>query len=341
MTNIAPFSRGFNFSKWFEFRSVKEIEFDRFDEQDFANVKSLGADVIRLPIRMHDFTTGDGNYTLDPAVLKYLDTVSDWAEKYKIYLILDNHSFHPIEPTSEDIDKILIPIWEQITNHFKSRSEYIIYEVLNEPHGISDERWGEIQRVAIEAIRKVDAQRPIIVGGTNFNSIEKLLKVPVYTDKNLIYTFHFYDPHLFTHQGAVWNRPSLAPLAGLPFPASKEQIPEAVPEFKGTWVEDSLKNYENDSKPEKLCETLDRAATFAKDRNVPVFCGELGVFMIQSPPLDRVKWYQFVTSELNKRNISWASWDYFGGFGIFKTLKKGDFNTDLNTDVVSAMGFKP
>jgi len=336
-----PFLRGFNFGKWFESRTVNDIDFSRFNEQDFVNVKSLGADVIRLPAAFHNFTAGDKNHTLNSVFFKYLDTAVDWAEKNQVFLIIDNHSFHPTNPTDVNIDRILIPVWEQIAKRYKDRSDYVIYEVLNEPHGIEDDRWGKIQADAIDAIRKIDRKHAIVVGGTNFNSLPKLETIPEYTDENLIYTFHFYDPHLFTHQGATWNKPSLAPLAGLPFPADKNKKPEIHETFKGTWVEEGLNNYENDSKTEKLCASFDRAAAFAKNRGVPIFCGELGVFMIQSPPADRVKWYQFVCSELEKRGIPWLSWDYFGGFGIFKTEKKGDFKTDLNVEVIRAMGFTP
>jgi len=68
-----PFSRGFNFSKWFEFRKVEDIQFDRITEQDFAYVKSIGADVIRLPISVHNFTNGGPEYLIDHKLMEYLD----------------------------------------------------------------------------------------------------------------------------------------------------------------------------------------------------------------------------------------------------------------------------
>jgi len=339
MAISVPFTRGINFSKWFESRAFSDIVFERFTEQDFINVKSLGADVIRLPVAFHNFFTGKGS-TLEPQLLNYLDAAADWAEKHQIYLIIDNHSFHPTNPTDANIDKILIPVWRQLAEHFKNRSNFIIYEVLNEPHGISDERWGEIQGDAIEEIRKIDQKHTIIVGGTNFNSIEKMTKVPAYADNNLIYTFHYYDPHIFTHQGAMWNKPSLAPLSDLPFPLGKNSIPKIHETFKGTWVEESLKSYEHDSKFTTMSAALDKASAFSKERDVPVFCGEFGVFMIQSPAEDRVNWYKFVCEELAQRNITWTSWDYFGGFGIFKTEKKGEFPSDLNGDILRVMGFR-
>lgn len=335
----APFSKGVNFSKWFESPSAQAIQFNRFLEQDFIDVKRLTADVIRLPVKMHDMTGTD--YILDPLLLQYLDTAVDWAEKHGLYIIIDNHSFDPIAPTNPDIDDILLKVWAQLAERYKKRGKYVIYEILNEPHGISDSRWGEIQGAAIETIRKIDSEHSIIVGGTDFNSIKKLFSIPEYNDQNLIYTFHFYDPHIFTHQGATWGSPNLASLAGVPFPADRKRIPQIPDDLKKTWVDEALKTYEQSAAFSTLAESLDKAAAFSNARNVPIFCGEFGVFMNQSPAEDRVKWYEFISGELDKRNIARTSWDYFGGFGIFKTPFGGDFNADLNVDVVRAMGFTP
>jgi endoglucanase len=338
----APFSKGVNFSGWFEAFSAHGISFTAYTEQDFADVKSLGADVIRLPIRMHSMTGGAPDYTLDPLFLRFLDFAVDCAEKYELYIIIDNHSFDPVESTSENIDQVLLPVWAQIARRYKDRSDYVVYEILNEPHGISDSRWGEIQGMAIETIRRIDRKHAIIVGGTDYNSIGKLSAIPEYPDSNIIYTFHFYDPYLFTHQGADWGGPPLlTELEGVPFPADRGRMPRIHASLRGTWVESSLNySYVNDASPSALYRTLDRAVSFSRERDVPVFCGEFGVFMIQSPQRDRVRWYKFVSDALDSRNISRASWDYYGGFGIFNS-GRGDFNYDLNTEVVRAMGFTP
>jgi len=334
-----PFSRGINFSGWFESSSAQRISFTQYDEQDFADVKSLGVDVIRLPVRLHDMTNGEPSHTLDPLFFKLLDFAVDWAEKYQIYLIIDNHSFHPVDPTTDDIDKVLLPVWAQVAQRYKDRP-YVVYEILNEPHGISDERWGEVQGMAIETIRRYDQKTPIIVGGTDYNSYNKLSALPYYDDPNLIYTFHYYDPFLFTHQGASWS-PPLEYLVGIPFPADKSRMPKVPFRLWGTWVRNAVREYPNDSSPSKLLDIMDKVVAFSNERNVPVFCGEFGVYMRFSPPEDRVLWYEFASNALDKRNIPRASWDYYGGFGVFNFEGKGDFHSDLNTDVVRAMGFTP
>jgi endoglucanase len=170
-----------------------------------------------------------------------------------------------------------------------------------------------------------------------------LSAIPKYADTNLIYTFHFYDPYLFTHQGASWGGPPvLTPLAKVPFPYDSKRMPKIPSDLKGTWVENSLNNdYKKAADPNTLYGTLNKAVSFSRERGVPIFCGEFGVYLINSLNEDRVRWYEIVTAALAKRNISRTSWDYYGGFGIFNSEGRGDFYADVNTDVVRAMGFTP
>ena len=336
----APFSRGVNFSGWFETSDAQRIPFNQYTENDFINVKSLGADVIRLPVRLHDMTNGSPDYQLASIFLRLLDMAVNWAEKHQLYIIIDNHSFHPVNPTQSDIGKVLIPVWEQIAQRYKNRSGYVVYEILNEPHGIPDDLWGEIQGRAIDAIRKYDQKHWIIAGGTDYNSFNKLTAIPKYKDPLLIYTFHYYDPFLFTHQGANWS-PPLEHLSGVPFPYDPKRMPKVPLKLRGTWAEGGLQNYQQNASANHLMDILDRVTAFSNERNVPVFCGEYGVFIPNSNNEDRVTWYEFITKALDRRNISRTSWDYYGGFGIFNDGLKGDFYSDLNVDIVKALGFNP
>jgi endoglucanase len=339
-----PFSRGVNFSTWFEASSPRAIPVTRYSEQDFRDVKSIGVDVIRLPIHMHNMAGSAPNYTLDPFFLGFLDQAVDWAEKYEIYLILDNHSFDPVAPTDPEIDKVLIPIWTQMAQRYKNRSSYVLYEVLNEPHDIDAQLWGDIQGKVIDAIRATGDKHSIIVGGIWFNSIDQLFNLPTYPDDNIIYTFHFYDPYLFTHQGETWGSPpNLRTVKGMPFPFDAHTIPAVPADLRGTWIEGSIRNeYKKDATVEALAKQLDKALQFSQERGgVPLFCGEFGVYIINSLREDRVRWYSATTKLLAERGIARTSWDYFGGFGVFKNGKSGSFDSDLDIDIINAMGFSP
>ena len=135
--NAQHFTKGVNFTEWFQPDNVQRLPFSKYSKEDLENVKQLGCDVIRLPINLHAMTKGAGSTELDELLFRFLDQVVDWAEELNINLILDNHTFDPANNTDFRIDTILIPVWKQMAEHYKDRSDLIYYEILNEPHGIS------------------------------------------------------------------------------------------------------------------------------------------------------------------------------------------------------------
>ncbi|MBN2009827.1 cellulase family glycosylhydrolase [candidate division KSB1 bacterium] len=332
-----PFNHGVNLSKWFEVQSPEQIQFTEFTRQDFVNIKSLGCDVIRLPINLHFMAEGAPDYTVSPLFLSYLDQVLDWAEELEIYLIIDNHTFNWAADTDPNIGETLIPVWIQLAERYNDRSDYILYEVLNEPHGISDEDWSAIQQDAIAAIRSKDATHTIIVGGAGWNGFYDLPTLPEYNDANLIYTFHFYEPYLFTLQGAEVISPSLATLTGVPFPYDASQMPEIPPVLLGTWVGDEINtHYQYNGTVEHMHELLDIAIDFKNTRNVPVYCGEFGSTALASTNEDRTYWCETIRRYLEENGIPWTMWEY-EELGFFENENE-QFDYDLNIPMLSALG---
>ena len=330
----APFSKGMVLAEWFETPGVEAIEINLFNEEDFKVAKSMGMDVLRLPIDFISMSSGNKNYTIPPLLFQYIDQAVDWAEKHQLYIIIDNHRLN-MPATPNNIDSILIPLWTQIANHFKDRGDYVIYEILNEPHTIAANRWGKIQGDVISAIRKIDQRHKIIVGGVNYNSLEDLDSLPKYSDNNLIYTFHFYEPYLFTYQTDY-------DLKGVPWPYDRGRMP-SMPNKISQYGKDLYKNYEKNSSMEYLASKLDKVAAFSIKRNVPVYTGEFGAVWYSNPE-DRNRWHRFIVQELNKRNISWTAHQYAGGgFGIMFNALFGprNLNADLNVELLSILRFTP
>ena len=330
--------KGFNLSGWFQTSNVRQIQFKKYTDQDFANFKQLGLDHVRLPVNLHAMTNGYPDFEIDSLFFNFLDQVVAIAEQNKLYLIVDNHTFDPAVNTDPSIEFALIKIWAQIAKHYSNSSEYLLYEILNEPHGISDEIWNEIQRKIVNIIRLFDTKHTIIVGPAGWNSYYNLQYMPQYEDTNLIYTFHFYDPFLFTHQGASWTDPSMVSLTGVPFPFNSGAMPQCPPDLKGTWIESSLNNYSFDGTIQRVQELIDIAVDFSLERNVPVHCGEFGVLMYNSAAADRSFWHQTVSSYFEQNSIPWTLWEYGEGFGVFKPGSNGLFEHDLNTSLLSALG---
>jgi endoglucanase len=335
-----PFKRGVNLANWLQASNARQIQFTKFTKQDFINIKNLGCDVIRLPINLHFMTNGQPEYIIDPLFFYFLDQVVNWAEELRIHLILDNHTFDPAVDTDQNVQKTLIPVWTQMARHYKDRSRYIYYEILNEPHGISDEKWNEIQQNVIHTIRSIDQKHTIVIGAAGWNSYNNLNNMSEYNDNNLIYTFHFYDPFLFTHQGAGWANPPMTKISGIPFPYDETKMQEYPKELKNTWIEDMINNYKNDGNVKRVKELINIAVDFKNKRKVPLFCGEFGVYIPNSNNEDRNYWYKVVRSYLEEKSIAWTIWDYTGDFGIFKKGSNEMFNHDLNIPLIEALGLK-
>lgn len=335
-----PFTKGVNLTGWFGASSARSVPFTKFSKKDLQNIKSLGCDVVRLPITLHYMTNGAPNYVIDPIFFNYLDQVIDWTEELKLNLIIDNHTIEVA--TSKTVEAPLLKIWPQMAKHYKSRSTAIFYEILNEPNTLLPSDWATIQAKVVDSIRAYDPIHTIVVTGADWGGIGGLTALKKLPDTNLIYSFHFYDPMLFTHQGASWTNPSQADLANVPFPYDAARMPACPASLKGSWVETSLKyNYINDGTVAKLKSSIDVAVKYAAANGIKMFCGELGVYNIKSPDLDRIGWYKSVTGYLAEKSVPWIMWDYQGGFGLFKVGTSETFEYDMNRPLAEAIGFTP
>ncbi len=335
-----PFTRGFNISGWLETTSAERVQFSRFTRQDFINIKNLGCDHIRLPIHLFNMSGAAPDYTIDPLLFYFLDQIIDWTEELQLHLILDNHSFDVNIDTTPAILDQLLAVWKQLAERYKDRSTFLYYEVLNEPHGIEDNTWNSMQQSVIAAIRTIDSVHTIIVGPAGWNSYQNLQYLPEYADSNLIYTFHFYDPFLFTHQGASWVNPPME-IAGVPFPYDPIRMPALPNELKGTWIEDLYNGYKTAGTYSWVKSQLDIAVAFKNSRHIPLWCGEFGAFMPNSTTADRARWLELVRNYLEQNGIAWTMWDIAGGFGIYEPNSNGLFEYDVNLPIINALGLIP
>ena len=57
---------------------------------------------------------------------------------------------------------------------------------------------------AVERIRRVTKETDLLIGGARYNSIMSVKDLILPPDEHIVYSFHCYEPILFTHQGAYW-----------------------------------------------------------------------------------------------------------------------------------------
>lgn len=334
----APFEKGVNFTNWLEYRPAEEINADMFTKQDFINAKKMGCDVIRLPIHFEKLCKAEDGFAIPGKIWGILDNVAAWVEELQLYLIIDFHNnCHADSFTPPDVDKILEAVWTQLANRYKDATEYLVYEIMNEPHGIDVGLWNSIIDRLFKMIRQIDRKHWIIVGGADWNSTAAMKTLPDFQDDKVIYNFHYYDPHTFTHQGARWCH--MERVLGIPFPYDKDKMPP-MPENPTEVEKRCFEQYPENGQLCKVVDCFDQYVAFSHERNAPVFCGEFGCLM--TVPNDmRCQWYRIVAGLLAERGIARTSWDYYGGFGVFKRMPWGvrpQFPQDLNRELLAAMG---
>jgi len=128
-------------------------------------------------------------------------------------------------------------------------------------------------------------------------------------------------------------------LAGVPFPYDPQCMPARPAALAGTWVEGALNiSYRTEGTAARVKELMDRAAAFQIQRDVPMLCGEFGVYIPNSDPEQRVRWYDLVRTYLEDNGMAWTTWDYTGGFGLFNPGGHDLFAHDLNVPLAEALG---
>lgn len=349
-----PYAKGLNLSEWLEVGGFGNVRKCIYGKQDFENIKKLGVEIIRVPIWFEEFSSGKPDYIVEDWLWESIDNAVSWCEEYQMYMIIDFHNnCSDGHPTKPDVEKMLVKIWKQIAERYKDKSDYVLYEIMNEPHlsSVSPEadivKWGKVQGNVLKEIRAIDKKHTVIVGGEQSNSLGAMLKLPDYKDDNIIYNFHDYTPFLFTHQGAEWWNP-MSYFKHVPFPYVKEKMPPAPKNAtdEAKWF---YKNYEKDASEKNLVAPLDKAVEFANKRNSALMCNEYGVMMNYADEQERVNWYAMKTKWMKERNIIRVSWDYTGKFGIFNSVSDTgnpmknlpQFPKDLNEDILRAMELNP
>ncbi len=307
---------------------------------DFKLVHGLGFDHVRLSIDPVPLIADKATGALRPEAIARLDQTVKQITTTGLVVVLDIHP-EPVwvktSESTEDGTAEFFAFWKSFAAHFGGTDpEKVYFEVMNEPNGVDLYRWAGEEARAVAVIRAQAPRHTIIVGGANWNGINGLQALEPFHDDNLVYTFHDYNPMTFTHQGATWAGEALKPLHGVPYPSSPENVAPLVAELPDGPAKKDLAWYGqqrwNITTMEK---EIGVAVDWAKQRHVPLWCGEFGVFIEHSNPADRDRWLTDMRKTLEKNGIGWNMWDYRGGFAL---VSKKNGESVVDEGVAKALG---
>ena len=159
-----------------------------------------------------------------------------------------------------------------------------------------------------------EPDRKVVIGSNLWNNVTQvpLIEVPT-NDKNIILTFHFYNPHLLTHYQASWQ--SL--LAHITAPVHYPVQTIIDTDFQ-TLVEASQKAIDNEGRTfdkAKIKALIGQAVTRAQALGLEVWCGEFGCYN-RTPVQSRLRWIEDVAQVCREYGIGHCLWNFQGGFGF-------------------------
>jgi endoglucanase len=304
-------------------------------KQMLADMASQGIKTVRIPVCFSAWATVSEPFLWDyPQNFASLDSLLKWTLANNMRAIIDLH--HPemdskTFPTAANLKRVNW-LWSEIATRYKNTDpDRVFLELWNEPHDIKAVEWEATANTLLQTIRQICPNHTLIVGAQDWNGIDALNNSQPYTDPNIIYTFHCYDPFVFTHQGASWA--GMTDLKGVyyPYNGSTPAIPASI---KGTWIEGAVNNYKNDGTKEALVKQLTKAKNWGVRNKVPVFCGEFGSYNEFADEVSRCNHAFTMFSTLGILDIPCAFWEWDGGFNLFK---RGSTST-LSDCAKEAMG---
>ncbi|WP_197541143.1 glycoside hydrolase family 5 protein [Legionella hackeliae] len=178
-----------------------------------ALVNNFKANVIRLSMYVQE-----GGYETNPTKFtQEVSTLINEAYNRGIYVIVDWHMLDPGDP-NYNLTRAKQFFSDIATTH-KNKNN-ILYEIANEPNGVT---WATIKNYAneiIPVIRAIDPKAPILIGTRAWSSLgvsdgqtyQEIVNNPVQFS-NIMYTFHFYAAsHRDNYLSALDNASQVLPI---------------------------------------------------------------------------------------------------------------------------------
>jgi aryl-phospho-beta-D-glucosidase BglC (GH1 family) len=341
-SRLAHVRRGINLSHWFaQSRDYSEKHLrEHTTARDVELIKSLGFDHVRFTFEPAPLFDEKRPGELNRNYLRRLDEALDMLLGSGLAVVFDVHPSDEFKLRLRSDDRFVAAFadfWRALAHHLSTRDpERLFLEILNEPMVEDGYRWMGIQAKVAAAVREGAPRHTIVATAPRWSSVEELLRIEPLADRNVIYNFHFYEPHNFTHQGATWGAAVWPHLKGVPYPSSPEAVAPLLPAIDDEAARGALKQYgEERWDAARVEREVAQAAEWARRRGVPLTCNEFGVYRMYTPAPDRLRWIADVRAALERHNIGWAMWDYAGGFGV--ALRK-DGRAEPDPDTAAALG---
>ncbi len=243
-------------------------------------------------------------------------------------------------------------------------SPKVAIELMNEPPRRPDV-WQPMLEAAYAATRRGSTNLLLVLEGGQEASATALLAMRTAAfapDSAVLFSFHYYDPYQFTHQGASWNDARY--LADVPYPALARSAADSL---EATAAAISETNLDEDQKSSAyrdarnrlesyrrsgfdgnaIANSFEQIANWARSQRVVPDRVLLGEFGARKTDLqlsgfraaERAQWFYDVREQAEVHGFGWAVWAYRGGGGF--ALARGETSDDIEPSIAQALGLTP
>ena len=225
-----------------------------YSEADFQDLAATGANVVRVAIQLRK-CAGCERYDTPEADIGYAQRILTRGERYgfRVVLVLvaapwgNQSDYWDRDSLKADIVKQ----WGQIARRLKSYPALLAYDLINEPVVPSSSplapsaqaQWQTLAEAIARELRAADPDTPLMVEPTPWGLPSSFWRTEALKLPGLVYSFHFYEPHGFTHQGLPGQPKAMA------YP-------------------------DKDWDKSRLSKAVEEARRFAARHKVPMFVGE-------------------------------------------------------------------
>lgn len=277
---IAQMRKAINLGNTFEPPTEAGWNNPKAQEYYFDMYREAGFQCVRIPVRWDNHTGIVPPYTINKTWLDRIEQVVDWGLKRDLFIVINSHHDNWIKDNYSETNKARFDsIWTQISERFKTKSEKLIFEVLNEPHGLTKAQNDDMHARIISIIRKTNPTRLVIFQGHDWGGSDQLLTAAIPNDNYVIGSFHSYDPYLFGLQG------------------------------EGTWG--TAGDYD------QLDRKFKAVYNWSVANNIPVFLGEFGSLKTCEYN-SRMRHYRAYVELSQKYGFTPVAWDDGGDFRIME-----------------------
>ena len=309
-----PHWRGFNLQGKFAMPD-RPYEGRAFEEFDFATMVEWGFNFARLPLSYWVWGSRDDWSTIREEPLKEIDRAIELGRQYEIHINLNFHripgyciNLRELEPadlfsgTKAQRDKAMAAAvfhWKAFARRYKGiPNRRLSFDLINEPprmrsyEGYLEERYVEIVKALVTAIREEDPNRLIFADGMDIGQLPVLGIV----DLGLVQSTRGYKPKAVTHYTASWVPKGEFETMNPPIWPLKDDQGQ-------TWDRDRLKR-----------EYIDNYRPLI-DKGVQIHVGEWGCFN-KTPHAVTLAWMEDCLSLWKEVGWGNAMWNLRGAFGV-------------------------